>query len=139
MQKYIKNHKRGRGIVWEVAPDVKKRLSHLVTSLDISWVKPTRVFCLRSFNAKTRAIARIWGLGKIWQGVLQVEAAYIVEVISEKYDKLPEVEKDKVILHEITHIPRNFSGALAPHIRRGPRNFHRKLEVLVAQYFRSLK
>lgn len=139
MLKYLKYHSKKKTISWEEAPDVKKRFSHLITSLGISWVTPSRVFCLRSTQANTHAIARIWGLSKIWQSVLGVRAAYIIEVISEKYDKLSELEKDKVLLHELIHIPRNFSGALAPHFRRGKRSFHRKLEILVAQYLNNVK
>ena len=137
MQKFTKLHKTN--IFWKPAPDVKKRLLKLTSSIGLSWVVPSRVYCLRSENAKTRAIARIWGLSRIWQDVLGVTPAYIIEVISEKYDRLTELEKDKVLLHEINHIPRNFSGALAPLIRRGPRSFNRKLEILVAQYLRNLK
>ena len=137
MQKFTRLHKNN--IFWKPAPDVKKRLLKLTSSIGLSWVTTSRVFCLRSENAKTRAIARIWGLSRIWQDVLGVTPAYIIEVISEKYDRLTELEKDKVLLHEINHIPRNFSGALAPHIRRGPRSFHKKLEILVAQYLRNLK
>lgn len=145
MQKFLKYNRKYKSkskvkyINWEFAPDVKKKLRQLTASLKINWVSPSRVFCLRSSNAKTRAIARIWGLSKVWQKVLTVKPAYIIEVISEKYDRLSEIEKDKVILHEITHIPKNFSGALAPHFRRGKRSFHKKLEVLVAQYINNLK
>ena len=134
MRKFIKLHRKSKKISWGSAPDVKKRVKHLASSLNLVWIKPTRIFCVRSKNANTRAYARIWGLAKIWQDVLRIKPAYIIEVISEKYDGLPLVEQDKILLHEITHIPKNFSGALAPHIRSGKRSFHSKLELLVAQY-----
>ena len=97
----------------------------------MTWVKASRIFTYRSVNAKTRAYARIWGLSRIWQKALKVEPAYILEVISEKYDKLSDHEKSKILLHEVAHIPKNFSGALIPHIRHGKRNFYTKVNSLI--------
>lgn len=135
MRRFTKSHK----IVWKKAADVRKRIRYLVSSLDLVWVKSARIFCLRSEGAKTRAIARIWGLPRVWQMVLSDKPAYIIEVIGEKYDKLSPMEQDKVLLHEITHIPKNFSGALTPHIRRGKRSFHSKLDILVRKYLNLSK
>jgi predicted metallopeptidase len=68
---------------------------------------------------------------------LKCEPQYIIEVISEKFDRLGETEKNKVLLHEIVHIPKNFSGSLMPHIRRGRNKFEDKLRYLVAQYLKQ--
>lgn len=77
-------------------------------------------------------MARIWSFGKIWQLALNQKPAYIIEVISEKFDSLSDKEKNNVLLHEIAHIPNNFSGALVPHIRRGKRNFFTKVKRLIS-------
>lgn len=122
--------KKGK-IDWQEASDVKKDLIHLIKASEISWVKPSRIFTYRSTDAKTRAYARIWGLSRIWQQALKIDPAYILEVISEKYDKLSPHEKNKVLLHELAHIPKNFSGALVPHIRHGKRNFYTKVNNLI--------
>lgn len=121
-------------INWENAPDVKKRVLHITRELEIDWLKTSSIYCFRSENANTRAYARIWGLSRIWQQALKTRPAYVLEVISEKYDELNQLEQDKVLLHEITHIPRNFSGSLMPHIRHGKRSFHRKVDLLISQY-----
>ena len=121
-------------IRWVSAPDVKKRILHLVRELEIDWLKTPKIHCYRSHEANTRAYARIWGLSRIWQQALKVEPAYVLEVISEKFDELPQAEQDKVLLHEITHIPRNFSGSLMPHIRHGKRSFHKKVDLLISKY-----
>lgn len=131
---------RSRGkIEWRDAPDVKKKVRKLVSDLKLDYVKTSRIFAYRSVNAKTRAYARIWGLSGLWQRTLKVFPAYIVEVLSEHYDDLSEIEKDKVLLHELTHIPKNFSGALVPHIRHGKRNFHKKVDSLIELYFQKKK
>lgn len=118
-------------IVWQEDKKLKQHLKKTLKDAEVDWVKPSRIFTFRSQNANTRAYARIWGLSRIWQQALKIEPAYILEVISEKYDRLSEHEKSKVLLHEVTHIPRNFSGALVPHIRHGKGNFYKKVNDLI--------
>lgn len=124
---------RGK-IEWRKAPDVKKRLTYLANLINDNWLKPNRIFCFRSEKAKTRAFARIWGLSRIWQNALEAKPAYIIEVISEKFDRLSDFEKDKVLIHELTHIPRNFSGSLVPHKRYGKRSFEDRVRALISFY-----
>jgi len=130
-----KNKKSAR-IDWQPAPDVDKRIKYLAKNLDFDWLNNDNIHSFRSENSKTSAHARIWGLPRIWQKALHEEASYIIEVISEKYDKLSEKERDKVLLHEIVHIPKNFSGSLIPHYRKGKRNFHNQVDVLVRKYMK---
>lgn len=118
-------------IIWQEDKKLKQSLKKTIKEAAVDWVKTSRVFTYRSENAKTRAYARIWGLSRIWQKALKVEPAYILEVISEKYDRLSDREKSKVLLHEVAHIPKNFSGALVPHIRRGKGNFYKKVNNLI--------
>lgn len=131
-----KKKKKAARIDWQPAPDVDKRIKYLAKNLGLDWLKKDNIHGFRSENSKTRAYARIWGLPRIWQKALQEEASYIIEVISEKYDKLSEKERDKILLHEIVHIPKNFSGSLIPHYRKGKRNFHNQVEVLVRKYMK---
>ena len=130
MRKSIKSSKN-QSIDWQDAPDIKKRVVVLLAKIENLSFSKNRIFCFRSTSAKTRAIARIWGFSKIWQLALNQEPAYIIEVISEKFDRMSERQKDEVLLHEIAHIPNNFSGALVPHIRRGKRNFYSKVKKLI--------
>ena len=125
--------KKGK-IEWLDAPDIKLRLEKLVKNLNLNWIDLNRIYCMRSENAKTWAYARIWGLGRSWQQALDIYPSYVIEIISEKFDSLDSLEKDKVLLHELTHIPRNFSGSLVPHIRQGKGNFKRKVDTLIFRY-----
>ena len=135
MRMYIKSSKRktskSNNLMWSFDSSVQKNVVKLLNKLDFPNFDSDRIFCLRSENANTRAIARIYGLSRIWQQVLKQKPAYIIEVVSEKFDRLSEREKTKVLLHEIAHIPQNFSGSLVPHIRRGKRSFYLKLKRLI--------
>ena len=121
-------------IIWREDKKLKQQLKKIIKKAGVGWVKTSRIFTYRSINAKTRAYARIWGLSRIWQKALKVDPAYILEVISEKYDRLSDREKSKVLLHEVAHIPKNFSGALVPHTRRRKGNFRDKLRKLYEDY-----
>jgi len=119
---------------WEEAEDVQRELEHLLSILDLPHVDLTRIHCYRTHGSKARAYARTWGFPKIFQKALHVEPAYVIEVLSKYYDKLHEDEKRKVLIHELLHIPKNFSGALLPHHTRS-----RNLGRLATQLFKEYK
>ena len=98
------------------APDVKRLVDEIADSLGFFHVVPQFMFCFRSKGSKSkRIIARIHGLGKIWQEALSLSPAYAIEVISERYDKLSEIEKEKTLIHELLHVPKGFTGGFRPH------------------------
>jgi predicted metallopeptidase len=98
------------------APEIKQQVDAITSDLDFYHIVPQFVFCIRSKGSKARrTIARIHGLGKIWQEVLNIPTAYTIEVISEIYDKMSAEEKEKTLIHELLHIPGGFSGGFRPH------------------------
>ncbi len=123
------------GIVWYKAEDIRKKTQSLVERGDFFWLDLNRIFFVRSYGAKTKALARIWGLPKIWQKALGIEPHYVIEVVGERFDKLSESKKNDVLLHELAHIPRNFSGALVPHYKKGRRKFNDIIEGLRLRSF----
>jgi predicted metallopeptidase len=71
---------------------------------------------MRSRGSKSRrTIARIYGLSKIWQEALKTHASYVIEVVSERYDRLDRGGKEKVVIHELLHIPYTFGGGFRGH------------------------
>lgn len=123
-----------KNVNWIEAPDIHQRVTHLVKRIGLSYIDPFRIYCVRSEHASARAYARIWGLSKVWQMALQEKPAYIIEVLSQHYDKLPERKRDEILLHELAHIPKNFSGALTAHTHKRKGSFHDKLESYLRMY-----
>jgi predicted metallopeptidase len=98
------------------ATDVKILLEEIANNLGFSHVPVDQVLCLRSRGSKaTHTIARIHGLSRVWQRALGVKAHYVVEVISEKYDSLTQEGKEKVVIHELLHVPKSFQGGFRHH------------------------
>lgn len=120
---------------WQLAPNLQKEVTRLISVLKLSHIDPRRVIVFRSFGSRSRARARIWSLPRIWQKALQVKPHYCLEVLAEKFDKLNLDDKRRVLIHELLHIPKNFSGSLLPHRGRGRRIDKRAVEKL----FKSLK
>ena len=98
------------------APDVKQLIDKIVDNLDLSHVVTQSVHCYRSKGSKSkRIIARIHGFGMIWQKALGLPPAYVIEVLSERYDRLSQEDKEKTLIHELLHIPKGFKGGFRPH------------------------
>lgn len=115
------------------AAETKKEVDQIAEDLELFHVVPQFVFCVRSKGSKAkRTIARIHGLGKLWQGVLNIPPSYTIEVISEIYDRMSKEEKEKTLIHELLHIPGGFSGGFRPHRgyveRRIVDDLYRKLQ-----------
>ena len=115
---------------FNLAPDIQKQIKTIVKSINLTHLNPKQIVCFRSQGSKARARARIWSLPRIWQMALNVKAHYCIEVISEKYDHLKEDDRNRILIHELMHIPKNFSGALLPHRNRGTDINNRNIEVL---------
>ncbi len=103
----------------EKAPDVQVKIEKILSVLEMDYIIDARIFSMRSFGAKARAYARIWSLPKIWRIALDINPFYVIEVLSENFDNLTEEEKIKILIHELLHIPKKFSGGLVPHNSRG--------------------
>jgi len=119
---------------WSDAREIKRDIEHILKILDFPHIDASRIFCFRTVGSKSRSYARIWAMPKIFQRALKIEPAYVIEVLSRYYDKLDEDSKKKVLIHELLHIPKNFSGALVPH-----RSRHRHLQTEVNKLFSQYK
>ena len=101
------------------APDIKNRILEILEEHPFPNVEPKKVYCFRSYGSSSkRILARIWSFPKIWQLALYMEPRYVIEVLSENFDRIPDHKKTEVLLHELKHIPKKFSGGLRRHDKR---------------------
>lgn len=129
----VKRKAKKQRLEWDDAHGIKTDIEHLLNNLDFPHIDSSRIFCFRTSGSKSRAYARIWSMPKIFQRALGIRPAYVIEVLSRYYDKLDDDSKKKVLIHELLHIPKNFSGALLPH-RSRHRHLQSQVNKLFAQY-----
>ncbi len=118
---------------FEKAADIQRRITFLVNELQMEHVKAKNLVCFRSYGSSGRARARIWSMPSIWQIALDIEPHYCIEVISEKFDNQSLDDQERILIHELMHIPKTFSGALVPHRthkHRSFRHYHDTVENL---------
>ena len=97
------------------APDLKERMNEIVLALAMEHIDVERVECLRSFGSSSkRTIARCHTLGKLMQRAMKTKAFYAIEFL-ERFEKMNKREQDKVIIHELMHIPKTFGGGFRQH------------------------
>jgi len=100
---------------YEEAPDLQARMEEIVLLLGMEHVETGRVRCFRSFGSSTkRTIARCHTIGKLMQKAIGVNAWYAIEFL-ERFDKMSMKDQDKVIIHELMHIPKTFGGGFRQH------------------------
>jgi predicted metallopeptidase len=116
------------------APDIDHIIKEVLPHLPFDYIDVERIVCMRSIGATSRARARIWSFPKIWQMALQKPAHYIIEVLSQHFDHLSLDDQTRVVIHELMHIPKNFSGALVPHRGIHKHIDHGTVETLFKQY-----
>ncbi len=135
VKKVTRRKKTTKKLEWYTDYDLTERVRQMIEDIEFTHIPKHRIFCFRTEGSKSRAYARIWSFPKIFQTVLDIEPAYVIEVISQYYNKLSHEEQSKVIIHELLHIPKNFSGSLLPHkfgnktIDKEVERLHRNLKV----------
>jgi len=101
---------------YQKAPDLDERVFDIVRKLKMEHVQLPRVVCIRSAGSKSRrTLARCHVLPKIIQEALGIKAYYIIEAISENFDRLSREEQTRVLIHELMHIPKTFGGGFKFH------------------------
>ena len=100
---------------YEFAMDLQERAIE-ISKILFPHVNIDRIRCLRSYGTSSRyIIARCHTVDKITQKALGIPAYYILEFLSERFDKLNFDEQTKIIIHELMHIPKTFGGGFKHH------------------------
>ena len=88
----------------------------IAQDLEFNHILLDRISCLKSNGSQSRrTIARIHTMPKVIQIGMNHLPAYVIELISEKFDRQSEDEKIKTIIHELMHIPHSFNGGFRQH------------------------
>tara|TARA_Y100000310_G_scaffold332163_1_gene407222 strand:+ start:896 stop:1306 length:411 start_codon:yes stop_codon:yes gene_type:complete len=97
------------------AGDLQDRMIDIIATLGMEHIKEGKVKCIRSTGSSTRnTLARCHALGKVMQHGMGTDAFYTIEFL-EAFEKLDQKEQDKVIIHELMHIPKAFGGGFRHH------------------------
>ncbi|MBI3384585.1 metallopeptidase [Candidatus Gottesmanbacteria bacterium] len=120
---------------WTADYKIKKELQKILRLPEFSYINGKEITLYRSYGSSSRAYARIWGLPRVWQQALSLKPHYIIEVISERFNKLSPSDQIKTLIHELLHIPKNFSGALVPHKGRRQNINHDIINRIYDHYY----
>ena len=108
--------KKRKNIRYEIADDIQKRFADIVRTLNLDHIDLNKVVCVRSYGSSTRrVVARCHGMSKVLQIAMGMKAFYVLEFLSERFDKLDDKEQEETIIHELMHIPKNFGGGFRHH------------------------
>ncbi len=104
------------GIKYELAEDIMLRVCDIAKTLGMEHVRLSGVYAVRSHGSGSRrTLARCHALGKIWQKALGMNAVYIIEILNERFLKMSREDQDRVLIHELMHIPLSFGGGFKHH------------------------
>ncbi|WP_409366385.1 putative metallopeptidase [Metallosphaera sp. D4-4] len=109
------------------AEDVRSMALFLNENLSIG-LDLGKVEFIRSYGSRSRAYARTFSLPSQWRYVLNTDKLYVIEVISEKFDRLSCEDKAYVVIHELMHIPTKMTGGLRNHSYAGFRRIRALLK-----------
>jgi predicted metallopeptidase len=125
-----------RTIRYEIAEDIQTRFADIVRTLGLHHIDLDKVVCVRSRGSSARRIiARCHGMSKVLQVALRIKAFYVLEFISERFDRLSEMDQTRTIIHELMHIPKNFGGGFRFHDHVTARN----VQAMLDTYLRAKK
>ena len=119
-------------IRYELADDIGAEIKDILHTLQMTHVDGSRVVCVRSKGSNSkRVIARCHGVSRIMQLALNQKSHYVIEVVSERFDKLSKEEQTKVLIHELMHIPHSFGGGFRAH---KPHVTQKKVEMMYKKF-----
>ena len=117
----------------ETEEDVRR----ISSVLGMGHIDHSRLAVVRSKGTKSRRVlARCHALSRIFQSALNIKAHYIIEIVSENFDRLPDDEKLRTLIHELMHIPRSFGGGFRHH---RPYVNRRTVERAYREYVKRIK
>lgn len=128
------------GIKYEPAEDILARLYDIAKKIGMDHVRFSGVYAVRSRGSGARGtIARCHALSRIWQKCLNIKAVYIIEVINERFERMSREDQDKVLIHELMHIPKSFGGGFIHHNIVNNRNVDKLYKLYKSDFQNTFK
>jgi predicted metallopeptidase len=119
-------------IRYELAPEIESKLKRISRKLKMDHIDLDRVKGVRSYGSTGKGIiARCHALPKVMQLALGIDAHYVIEILTENYNRLSQEDQIKILIHELMHIPETFGGGFRMHqdhvTRKNVEKLYRKL------------
>ena len=100
---------------YSFSQDWTNKAHEIAKTLNFDYIDTERISCIVSTGSKARAYARIHGTSKALQIGMHMKPCYVIELISEKFNKLDSTAQIKVLIHELMHVPQSFAGGFRNH------------------------
>jgi predicted metallopeptidase len=124
-------------IEYERDAAIEYNVRKIVSIMGMTHIDTSRLVCMRSYGSKSRRVlARCHVTPRIIQKALDIGACYIIEVVSENFEKLSEDDKIRTLIHEVMHIPKSFGGGFRHH---KPYVNHRNVEAVYREFMQRLR
>lgn len=118
--------------------DLEAELRDAIVKYGLAHFSSVHIAVVYNTHSRSRAVARIWGLSKIFQETFGLRPMYVIELLR-RFEDLACSYKVKVIAHELAHIPSTASGAVRPHNRAFWRDYRLYSRLFKCSDFPSLK
>ena len=97
-------------------PAMEERVRSIALALGMEHIDHSRLAVVRSTGTRSRRVlARCHALSRIFQDALGIRAHYVIEILSENFDRLSPEDRTRTLIHELMHIPHSFAGGFRHH------------------------
>lgn len=117
-------------IKYHPAPDIEEKARFIAEKVGVRH-DFSRIRFVRSTGSKaTRTLARCHAMPRVLQAALGMKAHYVIEVISEQFDRMSEEQQAKTLIHELLHVPKSMGGGFRHHDYVCAKNIERMYKML---------
>ena len=117
-------------IKYHHAPDIEDRAKSIGQKVGIMHDFSRIKFVRSTGSQATCTLARCHAFPRVLQAALGMKAHYVIEVISEQFDRMSEEQQTKTIIHELMHIPKSMGGGFRHHDYVCSKNIERMYRML---------
>lgn len=117
--------------------DVEEDIRRAAARYGLRHLLGVEISVLYNPASRSRAVARIWGLGRIFQVAFGLRPGYVIELLP-PFARLRCEDRLRAVAHELAHVPDTASGSLRPHNKAFWRTYRSYLRLFKCDDFPSL-